>query len=511
MSLKESGTIRRIAVTALLLATAGAPVSAFAGNGPAEVALTLREAIERALRGNPSLVDARLDRILQRTDAEEAGRRFQPQWRVRTTGGYAYRQEERERTANAAAATSVEMNLRTGGRLQAGPRWERRLKGGGADADSSALVVSLVQPLGRGAGPDLARMPIDRARLAEESNLLRFRGVLMDVVTEVVTAYRALVSASLAEEIERRSLEEARRTREVVRVLIETGRVARSDLTQSDADVADREIQSVRSRVALEDAQAALAVLLGLDAGIRVRPADPLPAAPGLPDLDGSLDRALAGNTGYRDALLALRVSELDRKAAEDTRRWDVAAEAHARFEGDGRSAGSSLEDLAGGLDSRGEYSVMLSLAVPLGGAEERKDRRARLAARIGRVKAAYAAADARRELDIAVRRTAERVRAGHRRMRLAADALALAREKVRIEEGKLRLGLTSTYHMGRVRSELVAAETREVGARIDYLNALSELDRIEGSVLGTWNVEFDDGADAIPVLPEGRPEGRRR
>lgn len=502
--------VRRLPIAVLLLALAGAPGAAFAGDEPAAVSLTLRGAIEQALRGNPSLVDARLDRILQRTDAEEAERRFQPQWRLRTTGGYAYRQEKGERTADTVAAVGVEMDLPTGGRLQAGPRWERRLKGG-ADADSSALVVSLVQPLGRGAGVDLARAPIDRARLTEESNLLGFRGVLMDVVTEVVTAYRALVSAGLAEEIERRSLEEARRTREVVRVLIETGRVARSDLTQSDADVADREIQSVRSQIALEDAQAELAVLLGLDVGVRVRPADPLPAAPELPDLQGSAGRALAGNTGYRDALLALRLSDLDRKVAEDTRRWDVAVEAQARFAGDGRSAGSSFGDLAGGLDSRGEYSVVLSLTVPLGGAEERKDRRTRLAARIGRIKATRAVADARRELSIAVRRAMERVRAGYRRMGLAADALALVREQVRIEEGKLRLGLTSTYHMGRVRSELVAAETREVSAKIDYLNALSELDRIEGSVLGTWNISVDDGAGAAPVLPETRLEGQQR
>ena len=509
MALEKSGTVRRLLIAVVLLGFSGAPGSASADDGPSAVSLTLREAIERALGGNPSLVDARLDRILQRTDAEEAERRFQPQWRLRTTGGYAYRQEVGESTRNATAATAVEMDLPTGGQLQAGPRWERRLNGAGAE--SSALVVSLAQPLGRGAGLDLARAPIDRARLGEESNLLKFRGVLMDVVTEVVTAYRALVSAGLAVEIERRSLEEARRTREVVRVLIETGRVARSDLTQSDADVADREIEAVRSRIALEDAQAALAVLLGLDAGVRVRPVDPLPAAPGLPDLEGSLGRAIAGNTGYRDALLALRLSDLDRKVAEDTRRWDIGVEAQARFAGEGRSTGSSLDELAGGLDSRGEYSVMLSLTVPLGGAEERKDRRTRLAARIGRIKATRAVSDARRELDIAVRRAAERVRAGHRRMRLAADALNLAREKVRIEEGKLRLGLTSTYHMGRVRSDLVAAETREVDARIDYLNALSELDRIEGSVLGTWNIDVDDRAGTVPVLPEGRPEGQRR
>ena len=495
--------LRRMCVAVLAL---GVSAGASAAGEGAPVSLTLPEAIEQALRANPSLVDARLDRILEKTDAKEAERRFRPQWRLRTSVDYGYRQDEdeNERTATAVAGPGVEMELPTGGRLEVGPEWRRSYASGEDPADSSALVVSIVQPLGRGAGFALARAPIEQARLEEASNVLELRGVLMDVVTEVVTAYRALIRTELEAAIERRSLEEAVRTREVVRVLIETGRVARSDLIQSDADVSDREIRVVQSRSALEDAQAALAVLLGLDAGLRVRPADALPGAPALPDLEGSLDRALAGHIGYRQARLALRRSELDRKVAEDTRRPDVALSAQARFAGTGGSAGSSLGNLAGGLDSRGDYSFALSLNVPLGGADRRREERTRLAARIGHAKATRALAATRRELEIEVGRASERVRAGHRQVLLAADALALAREQVRIEEGKLRLGLTSTYHMGRVRGVLAAAETREVSAKIDYLNALSELDRVEGRVLDRWNIVFDDGATPLPDLPGG-------
>ena len=269
----------RVPCIAFLLALAGAALAQSAGD-PAPLSLTLPEAIEQVLRGNPSLVDARLDRILERNDAEEAERRFRPQWRLRTSVGYGYGQAEGTRTATALAGPGVEMELPTGGRLAVGPEWGRTLTRDGEPVDSSALVVSIVQPLGRGAGPAIARAPIERARLEERSNVLELRGVLADVVTEVVTAYRALIRAEREAAIERRSLEEAIRSREVVRVLIEAGRVARTDLTQSEADVADREFEVVRSRIALEDAQSALAVLLGLDAGQRVKPADALPDAP---------------------------------------------------------------------------------------------------------------------------------------------------------------------------------------------------------------------------------------
>ena len=464
--------------------------------------LTLPQAIEQALRANPALIDVRLDRELQLSDAAEAERLFEPQWRLGTSVDYSYQREQSESAGTISAFPGLEMELPTGGRLEVGPRWERRVTGARDTAESSALVVALVQPLGRGAGFELARAPMERARLEEEAHVLSFRGVLMDVVTEVVNAYRALISAELEVAIEERSLEDAIRTREVVRVLIETGRLARSDMIQSDADVSDREIRVVQSRIALEEAQAALAVLLGLDAGLRVSPADALPAAPELPDLEGSLDRALSGHPGYLRALVARRGAALDRKVAEDTRRPDLSLRVEASFAGDGHSAGSSIPRLAEGLDDRGQYAVGLHLSIPLGGLARRMEERTRQAARIGHTKASQALAAARRELEIEVRRATQRVRSEHRQVRLAADALALAREQVRIEEGKLRLGLTSTYHMGRVRSALVEAETREVNAKIDYLRALSELDLVEGRVLERWNIVFDEGAAAVPELP---------
>ena len=106
----------RVPCIAFLLALAGAALAQSAGD-PAPLSLTLPEAIEQALRGNPSLVDARLDRILERNDAEEAERRFRPQWRLRTSVGYGYGQAEATRTATALAGPGVEMELPTGGRL----------------------------------------------------------------------------------------------------------------------------------------------------------------------------------------------------------------------------------------------------------------------------------------------------------------------------------------------------------------------------------------------------------
>ena len=484
-----------------VLALAVAAGTAGAETRTTEMALGLRDAVARALEGNPGLVDARMDRMLERYDVEEAEEHFKPQWSLGTgTVDYGYSQANDERDVRVSAGPGVEMRLPTGGRVEAGPRWERTIEGRQSGDESAGLVVRVTQPLARGAGWEVANAPVAQSALAEKENVLRLRGAVMDVVTEVVTAYRAVMQAALQTDIERRSLAQAVASRKVVEALIATGRIARSDLTQSDADVAEREIGVVRSEAANDEAQAKLAVLLGLDAGVRVRTTEPLRASPSPVDERTSLDRALVTHTGYRSAEIAVRRAEIARDLADDATRWDVSLDAQASF------TGAGVGDLAGRLDSHGDYRVTLNLRIPFGGSEARAEERSKLAARIGHMKAARGLATARRELEIEVREAVEAVRSRARRMRLAGEALELARKTARIEEGRLRRGLTSSYRMGQIRTDLASAATAELNARIDYLNAVTALERVEGTVLERWGIVVDDGT--AETVMEARRDG---
>ena len=487
-----------------VLALAVAAGTAGAETRTTEMALSLRDAVARALEGNPGLVDARMDRMLERYDVEEAEEHFKPQWSLGTgTVDYGYSQANDERDVRVSAGPGVEMRLPTGGRVEAGPRWERTIEGRQSGDESAGLVVRVTQPLARGAGWEVANAPVAQSALAEKENVLRLRGAVMDVVTEVVTAYRAVMQAALQTDIERRSLAQAVASRKVVEALIATGRIARSDLTQSDADVAEREIGVVRSEAANDEAQAKLAVLLGLDAGVRVRTTEPLRASPSPVDERASLDRALVTHTGYRSAEIAVRRAEIARDLADDATRWDVSLDAQASF------TGAGVGDLAGRLDSHGDYRVTLNLRIPFGGSDARAEERSKLAARIGHMKAARGLATARRELEIEVREAVEAVRSRARRMRLAGEALELARKTARIEEGRLRRGLTSSYRMGQIRTDLASAATAELNARIDYLNAVTALERVEGTVLERWGIVVDDGT--AEAVMEARRDGEGR
>ncbi|MET0114033.1 MAG: TolC family protein, partial [Limnospira maxima] len=64
-------------------------------------------------------------------------------------------------------------------------------------------------------------------------------------------------------------------------------------------------------------------------------------------------------------------------------------------------------------------------------------------------------------------------------------------RQELNNEEEKIRLGVgnTSVVDLVRFQDDLVNAQNAELNAKIDYLNSLTELDRILGTTLERWDI----------------------
>ena len=284
-----------------------------------------------ALSANPALVSARLNRVLDRYDLDQAEEWFHP--RV-SLGALSVRRSvqgpERERSWDLVAGPRVDMRLPTGGSVSLMPGWTATAGPvPGRWHERANVTVTVRQPLLRGGGFDVGLAPVRLARLAEESKVLRFEAAIMDVVVAVTGAYRALIEAELELDINRRSLERALDTLAVNRLLVQTGRMASRDITQTEAEIADRELGVVESQIRLDDARRDLNVLLDLDGSVRVKPTEGL--EPELVALDLERSRALAREhgTGYREAL-GVRRSEIGLALAEDGASWDLSLDASA-------------------------------------------------------------------------------------------------------------------------------------------------------------------------------------
>ncbi len=461
---------------------------------PETIRLTLAEAVARALRDNPALVDARLDRTLHRFDLEQSEESFLPKVSLEAaTAGYRTDRGADTGGYTFGAGPRVTMRLPTGGAVSVRPAWTARLghSGGPDEAHDTSVELAFSHPLLRGAGLDVGLAPVRLARIEEERHVLDLRAAAMDVITSVIKAYRAAIRADLQLKINESALQRARETLEVNQLLVDTGRMARTDIVQTETDIARRELEVVRSRNRVADAGLDLNVLLDLEGDVRVLPVQTLTVEPLRPDLESIRALARERNADYLKAHLNLRSAAIRLAQAADGTLWELSFEARAAFGGQGTSFGAGLRDLGGNAD-KGIYTAGVALTIPLGDAATQAAKRAHIAARLDLRKAERSLATEARELDAGLRNAVSAVELGLTQMELARQALDLARQQLEIEDGKLKLGLTSNFRLATFQTDLVNAQVNELDARIGYLNAWSTLDRTAGTVLDTWEVEVE-------------------
>lgn len=315
--------------------------------------------------------------------------------------------------------------------------------------------------------------------------MLRFEAAVIDVVLSVTRAYRDLIEAEIQVDINRRSLERALAALEGNQLLFETGCMANLDITETEADIAGRELGVVESQIRVDDIRHSLNVLLDFDGSVEVKPTDLLLVDPVDINLDRSRELALEHSTGYRQAVIGVERNEIALMLARNDAKWGLSLNASATY--------SRTDEEFDAVRAVGDehYLVALSLSIPIGGDTARNLRRQRLAAELSMREAENALASVAREMDSAVRAAVRTVATGVRRVELARSALQLAEEKLELERGKLMLGMSSNFQLAQYETDLLNAQVGELRARIDYLESVSAHDRTIGTLLETWGIEI--------------------
>jgi outer membrane protein TolC len=110
---------------------------------------------------------------------------------------------------------------------------------------------------------------------------------------------------------------------------------------------------------------------------------------------------------------------------------------------------------------------------------------------RISLIQAQNDLEEERQQIDINVANAVRDVRDNYQKLELAKELTELRRQELNNEEEKIRLGVgnTSVVDLVRFQDDLVNAQNAELNAQIDYLNSLTELDRILGTTLERWDI----------------------
>ncbi len=382
-------------------------------------------------------------------------------------------------------------------------------------ARDTNITVQLDQPLLRGAGSDVALAQVRIARNAERDEVQALKANLLKTVTDVESAYWALVRAQTDVKILQRLLEGGEKVRDT---LESRGLdVKPSQVSDSKARVQRRSANVTQAQQVLAKASDRLKVLINdpeltIGSDILVLPADTGIDEPISYSLRDSIRTALSNRPEVQRALLSIDDTSIRQQVADNARLPQLNLRAQTRFSSQGDSTGSSYNNLTSGNFI--DYLAGLSFEQPLGNREAEATYRQRRIERMQGVVAYWNTIQGIvQEVITALRDvTTNYVLIEQRR---AARVAAAENLRTLLVEQQTIGSLTPEFLDRKFNRQeaLAAAEQDEIQALTDYNESLSRLYAATGTALERSKIIFE--VDPVvnlnlrgPLFPEW-PEKR--
>jgi outer membrane protein TolC len=447
------------------------------------VELMLSEIVFLSLENNRNIKNQYLERIVQKQDLAVANSKFEPILtpQISISGINLRSGGNSSRTGAFDVSARVSMKVPTGGSISFG--WalqQQRVDPNGFvlgddNSPSQNLQLSFNQPLLRGAGVNVNRASIEIAKLTETSNLLTLKSTIINTITSAILAYRELFKAQERLKIEQNSLEIARRQVEINQALIDAGRRAQIDILPIQKEVVDREASLLVAESELKRFRLALLEILDLDLDLNIAATENFVAESPPLELDKIRAIALANRADYLQAQLNQQIAKYNLLLADNNRKWNL--NFNTSYNGAGTFGNNNSDFRAGIILSRefGNRSI------------ERDFQRSK----INVLQSDNNVKELTQQLNIELTNAVRDVSVSQRQVAIARRARELAQRQLEIEQEKLKLGLGTSRIIDIVdfQQALVRARNAELAAQIDYLNSLTNLDRITGTTLDTWQV----------------------
>jgi outer membrane protein len=459
---------------------------------PGPLKITITEAILLCLENNRSLVVQRLNPAIQQTAEEQERAVFDPAINADVSAG----RVKGERLARSGSDTedfttdtaegiiSLEQYFPTGTTVA--------LEAGSAMNDSSLydskfydsrLGMTVTQALLRGFGTDVNLARLRQARLETRMSEYELRGFTESLVAEVERTYWDFALARRQIEIVEESLKVARQQLNETKELIDVGRLARAELPAVQAEVAAQEQALIQARANKESIRLQMLRLLN-------------PAGPGI--WQRELDLI------HQPTLPEIKLEDVELHVAVSKRMRPVLNEARLEIlRGDlelvkTKNGLLPLMDLfitlgkSGYADSFGEsvsnikkdnYDALAGIKFnyPVFNRDaEALHRRAQLI----REQAQKSLENLSQLVEVDVRTAYIEVNRTKQQIAASSATRMFNEEKLRTETEKMRVGKSTSFLVAQAQRDLLVSRIAEVQALANYLKALIDLYRQDGSLL---------------------------
>ena len=370
-----------------------------------------------------------------------------------------------------------------------------------SDQHATRAGLTVTQALLRGVGLNTNLASLRQARIDTLSSLYELRGFAESLIARTERAYWDYALAKRQIEIVAVSLELAEQQLRETEERIKIGTLAEIELAAAKAEIALRRVALINARTTLATARLRLLRLLnppGEDLWDREIILRDHPIVPDviLDEVESHVEVALLWRPDLNQARLGVQRGDLEIVKTKNGLLPVMDLFITLGKTGYADSFGSSVSDLDGdGYDISGE----LILAYPVfnrdAGARHQR-------AMFSRNQAMEAVGNLAQLVQVDVRTAYIEVERAEEQVSATAAARKLQEEKLRAETEKFRVGRSTTFLVAAAQRDLVTTQISEIQAVVDYLKALVDLYRVDGSLLERLHISAP-GRESVDLSVE--------
>ena len=452
--------------------------------------LSLREAILLALRYNPNIQNAELDRIEQRYQLRIAHNEFEMQFAL--AGAAAIENSHYSDVGsitNKSYLATPEVNWKTKLGTKIGLNLDNNVSN--FNSFSPVLNFSITQPLLRDFGKAANEAGLLNALDNEWLNKLNLQQAVIDQITQVIIAYRTLILSGNNLENQKMQLTESKKTFEINEKRIAAGQLEPTGNIQQSYQMESLSLMVEQAEQDFKTAAQDLLQTIGLDPKMRLSvPSNVIVDKLKIPKRQESIDWALNHNAQYLAQKMILRADQRAYEVAKNQQLWQLELGANVQSgrinEVNGRG---NLPSLYNGQNVN--KTARLTLTVPINDVNRRNQL---ISAKVRLEKDKVNLVAMQRALETTITNTINNIESLAKRYELAEKQVALAQQSYALEKKKQQAGIASALDVNNTQNQLIQAQMGLIGAKIAYLNLLSTLERILGTTLTHWQIKLRYG-----------------
>lgn len=434
--------------------------------------LSLREAIALALRYNPDVKTAELQRILDKFSLALIKKSYGVQWNPLTVTSTI--QNKALPLWSAGAGASIVASTGTAVSLT----HTNNLLGG-----SGVNTLTVTQHLLQGFGTAFNNINYKNGMDAEKVNRLTFKNSVMTVVTSVIAAYRDLVSAYNDLDTSKQSLQTQEQSEKQLALQVKAGRVAPSDLLQQQATLESTRLSVTQQEDSLRDKYQDFLSALGLISSAKIVIDRRITMNhEKLPDVARCIEIALQHNIDYQTALLNFRQIKRALITAENARKWTLDMTGSVALGAQRSVVNSPL------VNQGTNPSLALSLSIPIDD----------LSGKQGVVSAKIDIENAELNLERKKENLIRMVQTGWRSIQNQREQIHIAEKEIQLDERnvenaklKFQYGQTSMFEVNSLETSLRTDQINLINVKITYLNAITDFYKTLGTTLDRWRIKL--------------------